>query len=159
MDLHKSFSLEKDDLVANLSERVQLLCAQAKELAEAGEFESARSTILEFWNRVGERPRLDGLDDCARAELLLRTGALSGWIGSAQQIWGAQEAAKDLISESASIFERLGLEEKVAEARIDLAICYWREGGYDEARVTLHQILELESAQRTKPGRYLTAAS
>ena len=152
MHLHKSISLEKSDLVANLSERVQLLCAQAKELAEAGEFETARSTILEFWNRVGERPRLDGLDESAQAELLLRAGALSGWIGSAQQIWGAQEAAKDLISESATIFERLGLDEKVAEARIDLAICYWREGGYDEARVTLQQILENSgrSAQRTK---------
>jgi len=142
MQLHESISLKKSVLVADLSERAQLLCAQAKELAEAGEFESARSAILEFWNRVGERPRLEGLDDCARAELLLRAGALSGWIGSAQQIWGAQEAAKDLISESASIFERLALDEKVAEARIDLAICYWREGGYDEARVTLQQILE-----------------
>lgn len=142
MNLHQSISLEKNDPVANLSERVQLLCAQAKEMTEAGEFESARSTIVEFWNRVGERPRFDGLDDSARAELLLRAGALSGWIGSAQQIWGAQEVAKDLISESASMFERLGQDEKTAEARIDLAICYWREGGYDEARITLHQILD-----------------
>jgi tetratricopeptide (TPR) repeat protein len=142
MNLHQSISLEKSDLIATLSERAQVLCAQAKELAEAGEFETARSTIQDFWSRVGERPRLEGLDESARAELLLRAGALSGWIGSAQQIWGAQESAKDLISESASIFERLGLDEKVAEARIDLAICYWREGGYDEARITLHQILE-----------------
>jgi tetratricopeptide (TPR) repeat protein len=141
MQLHESISLKSSDLAASLSERVQLLCAQAKELAEAGEFESARSTILEFWDRVGERPQLDGLDEAARAELLLRAGALSGWIGSAQQIGGAQEAAKDLISESATIFEKLGLNEKVAEARIDLAICYWREGGYDEARITLQQIL------------------
>lgn len=141
MQLHESISLKKSDQIANLSERVQLLCARAKEQAEAGEFESARSTIGEFWTRVGDRPRLDGLDGSAQAELLLRAGALSGWIGSAQQIWGAQEAAKDLISESATIFEKLGLDEKVAEARIDLAICYWREGGYDEARVTLQQIL------------------
>jgi len=142
MYLHEPISLEKSDFVANLSERVQLLCARAKELAEAGEFESARSTISEFWDRVGERPRLDGLDQSAQAELLLRAGILSGWIGSTQQIGGAQEAAKDLICESATIFEKLGLDEKVAEARIDLAICYWREGGYDEARVTLQQILQ-----------------
>lgn len=142
MQLHESISFEKRDLITNPSERVHQLCARAKELAEAGEFEAARSTIGEFWNRVGERPRLDGLDELARAELLLRAGALSGWIGSAQQIWGAQEAAKDLISESASLFERLAMEEKVAEARVDLAICYWREGGYDEARITLQQILQ-----------------
>jgi tetratricopeptide (TPR) repeat protein len=142
MHLRQPISLEKSDFVANLSERVQILSERAKELAEAGEFETARSMLGEFWNRVGERPRLDGLDESAQAELLLRAGALSGWIGSAQQIWGAQEAAKDLISESAAIFERLGLDEKVAEARIDLAICYWREGGYDEARIMLQQILE-----------------
>lgn len=142
MHLHGPISLEKSGLVTNLSERVRVLCARAKELAEAGEFEAARSMMGEFWNRVGERPRLGGLDESAQAELLLRAGALSGWIGSAQQISGAQEAAKDLISESASIFEQLGLDEKIAEARIDLAICYWREGGYDEARVTLQQILQ-----------------
>ena len=34
------------------------------------------------------------------------------------------------------------MEEKVAEAGVDLAICYWREGGYDEARITLQQILQ-----------------
>ncbi len=93
--------------------------------------------------------------------MLLRAGALSGWIGSAQQIWGAQEAAKDLISESATIFERLGLEEKVAEARIDLAICYWREGGYDEARVMLQQILQSleDRPSEQKLRALLTAAS
>lgn len=142
MHLHQLISLEKSDLVANLNERVQVLCERARELTEAGEFETARASMSEFWNRVGERPRLDGLDESTQAELLLRAGALSGWIGSAQQIWGAQEAAKDLISESATIFEKLGLQEKTAEARIDLATCYWREGGYDEARVTLQQILQ-----------------
>ncbi|CAN5789220.1 hypothetical protein BH18ACI4_BH18ACI4_15110 [soil metagenome] len=142
MKLHEFVSIKESDIVASPSERAQLLCARAKELTEAGEFETARSTIQEFWDRVGEPPRLGGLDEFAQAEVLLRTGALSGWIGSARQIGGAQEVAKDLISESASIFEKLGLHEKVAEARIDLAICYWREGGYDEARVTLQQILE-----------------
>ncbi|CAN5608401.1 hypothetical protein BH20ACI3_BH20ACI3_13520 [soil metagenome] len=142
MKLHNFIPLNKSELIADTGERIQVLCARAKELTEAGEFETARSTLREFWDSVGERPRLNGLGEFAQAELLLRTGALSGWMGSAQQIWGAQEAAKDLISESAAIFEKLRLDEKVAEARIDLAICYWREGGYDEARVTLQQILE-----------------
>ena len=30
----------------------------------------------------------------------------------------------------------------MAEARVDLAICYWREGGLDEARVTLRLVLD-----------------
>jgi tetratricopeptide (TPR) repeat protein len=63
-------------------------------------------------------------------------------LGSAKQLAGAQEVAKDLISESAAIFESLGKSEKIAEAGVDLAICYWREGALDEARVTLRLVLE-----------------
>src|SRR6185295_17603448 len=38
--------------------------------------------------------------------------------------------------------ERLHKAEKVAAGRVDLAICYWREGGLDEARVTLQLVLD-----------------
>jgi len=143
-----------NDSVTALSERAHSLCALARKQEEAGDFEAACATIREFWERVGDRPHVDGLDEVVRGEVLLRSGALSGWIGSARRIIGAQEIAKDLISESATVFENLGLVERVAEARIDLAICYWREGGYDEARVTLRQVLDLlgdrQSEQRLR---------
>src|SRR5690242_12510725 len=109
---------------ADVSSVIRNLCHKAKLLEEAGDFDAAHAEIEQVWPRIGERPVLDRLDDNARAELLLRAGALSGWLGSARQIQGAQEAAKDLISESATLFEQLHLTEKVAEARIDLAICY-----------------------------------
>src|SRR5207248_1080423 len=87
-------------------------------------------------------------------EVLLRAGSLSGWIGSANQIDGAQETAKDLISQSVADFEALQETEKVAEAYIDLAICYWREGAFDEARVTLRAALsrlsDKESEQKAR---------
>ena len=95
-----------------------------------------------FWQGVPNRPETQGLGEEARAELLLRAGTLTGWLGSAKQLNGAQEIAKDLISESAATFEDLRMTEKVAEARVDLAICYWREGGLDEARVTLRLVVE-----------------
>ena len=118
------------------------LCEIAKNLEEAGEFEHAAKTLSGFWNGLLNRPKTQGLNEDAKAELLLRTGTLTGWLGSAKQASGAQEAAKDLISESAAIFERLEMTEKVAEARVDLAVCYWREGGLDEARVTLRLVLD-----------------
>src|SRR6266511_1118555 len=109
-------SLQTDNaVVSTLSERARTLCARAKDLEEAGRFEDARATISEFWQRIGERPRVEGLTEIAQAELLLRAGALSGWIGSAGKSSGAQEIAKDLISESARAFEKLGLVERVAE--------------------------------------------
>ena len=75
-------------------------------------------------------------------------------MASARQIPGAQEIAKDLISQAARSFERLELPEQSAEARVDLALCYWREGAIDEARVTLddalRQLGDLESEQRLR---------
>src|SRR5262245_61338499 len=129
-------------------------CEAAKQLEEAGEFQAAREALGDLWQGLGVRPSLDDWPIEAKAELLLRTGTLTGWLGSANQVPGAQESAKDLISESAALFEQQGLNEKVAETRIDLAICYWREGGLDEARVTLQWALDtlgnLESEQRLR---------
>ena len=116
------------------------LCWLAKSFEEAGEFDRAAETLSPFWKGLPDRPDTKGLPDDVKAELLLRSGALTGWLGSAKQISGAQELAKDLISESAAVFETLELSEKVAEARVDLAICYWREGGLDEARVALQLV-------------------
>ena len=116
------------------------LCWLAKSFEEAGEFDRAAETLSPFWKGLPDRPDTKGLPDDVKAELLLRSGALTGWLGSAKQISGAQEVAKDLISESAAVFETLELSEKVAEARVDLAICYWREGGLDEARVALQLV-------------------
>ncbi len=139
---------------ASLNERAQLVCAQAKQLEETGEYEAAQATLGEFWQRVGERPQVEGLSPLAEAEVILRAGSLSGWIGSARQLPGAQEFAKDLISEAARIFERIGMQERLAEARVDLAICYLRQGSFDEARVTLddalNQLGEAESEQRLR---------
>ncbi|MCA1604630.1 MAG: tetratricopeptide repeat protein, partial [Acidobacteria bacterium] len=60
------------------------------------------------------------------------------------------ETAKDLISESSAIFERLGLAEKVAETRVDLGICYWREGALDEARITFDDALQRLGDQQSE---------
>lgn len=140
MDLQTSvFKTVIDGAVAD---DILPLCELAKNFEEAGEFEHAAETLSAFWTGLPHRPKTEGLKEEAKAELLLRTGTLSGWLGSAKQVAGAQEVAKDLISESAAIFEKLQLIEKVAEARVDLAICYWREGGLDEARVTLRLVLD-----------------
>lgn len=154
MELHKTTAPEIVSFEQSLSDEARLRCSQAKEQEEAGNFEAARQHLSGFWQRVGERPVLKGLDDDARAEVLLRAGTLTGWIGSAQQIPASQETAKDLISESASLFEKLGSLDRVAEARIDLGICYWREGALDEARITLQEVLtqlgERETEQRLR---------
>jgi len=140
--------------VSAVVENLVPLCELAQRFEEAGEFEQAAETLSPFWTGLVNRPETKGLEPRAKAELLLRSGTLTGWLGSAKQVSGAQEVAKDLISESATLFESLGMGEKVAEARVDLAICYWREGALDEARVTLRLVLdslhESQSEQRLR---------
>jgi DNA-binding NtrC family response regulator len=143
MSLVPELLRQVDDPGLSQGERAELRCQLARELEDSGNYEAARAAMSELWQRVGERPQLEGLDQHAAGEVLLRAGALSGWIGSANQIDGAQETAKDLISESVAIFEGLQKQEKVAEAYIELGICYWREGAFDEARATLRESLRL----------------
>ncbi|HUQ31241.1 MAG TPA: sigma 54-interacting transcriptional regulator [Pyrinomonadaceae bacterium] len=154
MSLASQLLRQIDNPALGHAERARLRCRHAKELEDSGNYESAREAMGDLWRRVGERPQVEGLDQQTAAEVLLRAGTLSGWIGSANQIEGAQEIAKDLISESAVAFETLHDVEKAAEARIDLAICYWREGAYDEARVTLREVLsrltDRESEQKAR---------
>jgi CheY-like chemotaxis protein len=133
---------------SDLNERARLRCRLTKELEESGDYEGARSAMGELWQRVGERPQLEGLDDVTRADVLLRVGVLTGWIGSTKQLENAQEEAKNLITESIRLFESLGLMEKVDEAQTDLATCYWRQGALDEARDILREVLNRPTDSR-----------
>ncbi|HEV2708054.1 MAG TPA: helix-turn-helix domain-containing protein [Pyrinomonadaceae bacterium] len=139
MNLADSRLRELDNPALPLETRISLRCRLACEFIHIGQYDSAREALGEFWHGVGKRPRVEGLEAKAAAEVLLQCGTLSGWIGASQQLTGAQEAAKDLISESITLLESLGETARVAIARSDLALCYWREGAYDEARVLLMQ--------------------
>ncbi|HWS54729.1 MAG TPA: helix-turn-helix domain-containing protein [Pyrinomonadaceae bacterium] len=128
---------ELENPALSADERALLRCRLAAEFIYTGQYEDARKVLGGFWRGVGQRPDMEGLEESTAAEVLLQVGALSGWIGASRQVQGAQESAKDLISESAALFEKLGEPGRVAAARSDLAVCYWREGAYDEARVLL----------------------
>jgi tetratricopeptide (TPR) repeat protein len=131
--------LENSNLTRD--QRAEVRCQYALQLTEKGEYESARKALGELWQRVGERPVIEGLEKSTAGEVLLRAGVLTGWIGDKQQIEDAQETAKNLISESISIFESLSYGKKILEAQDELALCYWREGRYEDARIILKDVL------------------
>lgn len=135
MNLTDEHLKELDNPALTEGEFVLLRCRVASELIHRGQHDAARDALGELWRGVGERPNLKGMDESAVAEVLLQVGALSGWLGASGQVTGAQASAKDLISESAALFERLGQTTQAALAHSELALCYWREGSYDEARV------------------------
>lgn len=138
----KLIALKNQSRDLTLAERAVLSCRLAKQLEKAGEYEAACEALVEFWPKRDEPPKIDGLNEQLKADVLLRVGALAGWLGGANQTGGSQETAKDLITRSMEIFQELGESARVAEARGDLALCYWREGSYDEARITLTHALD-----------------
>jgi tetratricopeptide (TPR) repeat protein len=131
-----------DDPALTEDDRALLRCRVVADLTHRGQYEAARAALGGLWRGVGERPDMEGLSERAAAEVLLQAGVLSGWMGASGQVPGAQEAAKNLISESTALFESLGEAGRVAGARGDLALCYWREGAYDEARLLLTDAFE-----------------
>lgn len=136
---------ELDNQFLTADERAVLRCEAASELIEGGQYEAARDALGELWRGAGVRPDVAALGGAAAAAVLLKAGILSGVLGGGAR--DSQAYAKDLISESATLFERAGEREKAAFARSDLALCYWREGAYDEARILLTEASgELDSA-------------
>jgi tetratricopeptide (TPR) repeat protein len=141
------YALREETRGLSLGERAVLCCDLAKQLEKAGEYEAAYEALSEFWPERDGPPNLKDLDQATGAIVLLRVGALSGWLGSTDQAPGGQETAKDLITKSIGIFERLGQTREAAEAHGDLALCYWREGSFDEARIHLANALGLVGSE------------
>ena len=112
--------------------RAELCCELAKEFEDKGEYEEAREILSGLWPHISQRPIVKSLKPDIAAEVLMRAGVLTGWIGS-DQIADTQEQAKDLISESLAIFESRKYIKKIAEAQTELALCYMRIGEYDNA--------------------------
>jgi tetratricopeptide (TPR) repeat protein len=133
---------ELENRALNRDERAQLQCQIAADLEHKGQYEAARDALGDLWQGVGQRPALEGLSELTAAEVLLRAGSLSGYLGSIRQIEGAQEAAKNLISESITRFEALGEPARVAAAQSELGFCYRRVGAHDEARIIYYEALK-----------------
>ncbi len=134
MNLTGEFLHRLSDPSLSFDDRILVRCQLSKQLEDMGNYEQASEIMSDVWRGPGSTPHLDDLHASTAAEVLLRTGVLTGWIGLCRQTEGAQESAKDLISESISRFDKLNENVKVVEGQMELGQCYWREGAYDEAR-------------------------
>jgi tetratricopeptide (TPR) repeat protein len=151
MNLSVDLLQQLEDPALTADERARLRTELAKKFEDAGDYEAAREALGGLWQGVGVRPRVDDLDDEGTVgQVLLHVGVLTGWIGSSEQIPGSQERAKDLLTESVGIFDRLGDASSAAEAQTELAYCYWREGAFDEARIVLKEVLRGQSLDRER---------
>lgn len=132
--------LDTSDLTPNTEALAR--CEIAFTLKDRADYKGALEIMRPLWDGVGTRPNTKALLPGVAADVLICTGILTGWIGSIQRIKNAQETAKDLISEGISYYESQSDFRKVAEARSEIAYCYWREGQLNEARIMLLEALE-----------------
>jgi|SRR5215207_9372113 len=133
---------ELDNPSLTENDRALLRCHIAADLIHAGQYEAAREALGDLWPGVGERPDVKKLPPVTAAEVLLQCGVLTGWLGSARNVSGAQEKAQDLLTEALRKFQSQGKRSKVSEAQYELGMCYWRLGQYDEARVVMREALK-----------------
>jgi len=138
--MRTSPKLDTSHLTAN--EKAELKCRTALELKDRGEYQAARDVMFPLWKGIGTRPDTKGLDADVVPRVLLCVGILAGWLGGVSGTKDADDYARDLITESITLYEALGDSRKVAEARAELAQCYWRAGANDEARIWLSTALE-----------------
>ena len=132
--------LDTSHLTAN--QEAELRCRTALELKDRGDYDGAREAMRPLWKGIGNRPKTQGLSAAVIPEVLLCVGILTGWLGSRSEIKEADDYARDLITESITLFETLGESRKVAEARTELAYCYWRAGDNDSARILFNEALK-----------------
>ena len=141
MTLRTSLLRELENQSLSVDRHAELCCELARECENKGEYEEAQKVLSRYWRGIGERPKLAGLEPGTAAEILLRAGVLTGLIQN--QNTDAQEKAKNLISESLTIFESQRYKKKIAEAQTELALCYWRTGEIDDARDLLEEALSI----------------
>lgn len=143
MTLRPSLLRELDNPNLSVDSRAELCCEIARDFENKGEYEEARKALRDYWRRLGEQPKLSGLEETTAAEVLLRVGVLTGYVGSKNQIADAQETAKDLVTQCHTIFQARHSKKKIAEAQTELALIYWRTGENNEARDCLNEALSL----------------
>jgi tetratricopeptide (TPR) repeat protein len=133
---------ELDNPSLTEDERVLLRCRVAADLIHRGQYEAAREALGGLWPGVGRRPSVNNLPPAVAAEVLLQCGTLTGWLGSVRNVSGAQEQAKDMLSEAERKFRSQGMPAKASEAQYELGMCYWRLGAYDESRLVMQEALK-----------------
>src|ERR1700752_425817 len=128
------------------SEQIQVYCAVVREQIDAGNYEAA-CQILRPWWVFGNWPLVDGLSQQSCADLLFTAGELAGCVASTKQVPQGQKHGEELLNGSIALFEQLVSGRRAAEARTELALCYYRQGLFDLSRSALIQVLNRLSHQ------------
>ena len=110
-------------------------------LERCGKYEEALAELRHIWEDTNSFPAVADFPARAAAEIILRCGAIIGFLGHNKQIPGSQEKSKNLLTEARNRFLHLYDVEKIAECENYLALAYWRGGEMVEAEAWVEEAL------------------
>lgn len=122
----------------NTAELLQLI-EEARNAELCRDTESLRKTLQVVWN-IEETPNFNPYDDAIKAQLLRLCGVFLSFYGFARTLKNYQLRGKDLLTNAIEIFETKKLLDKAAEAKINLAFCYWNLGEINECETILEVV-------------------
>ncbi len=137
---HGALPIQIVSLELTPTEQVPVYCAIAREQIDTGNYEAA-CKVLQPWWVFGNWPKLDGLNQQCCADLLFTAGELAGCVASTRQLPRGQKHGEELLNGAIALFEQSAFRLRAAEGRIELALCYYRQGLFDIGRSTLIRVL------------------
>jgi len=108
-------------------------------LERCGKYEEALAELRHIWKDTNDFPDINGFVPRAAAEIILRCGALIGFLGQNKQIPNSQEKSKNLLGEARNRFLDIYDVEKIAECENYLALAYLRGGEMVEAETWVEE--------------------
>lgn len=115
-------------------------------LERCGKYEEGLALVRDLWPDKTQLPNIEELDSRDAAEMLLRCGAVFGFLGHTKQLPNAQEKSKNLLTAAHERFLDIYDVTRVAECETYLALAYWRTGEIKEARSFVETALARELA-------------
>jgi tetratricopeptide (TPR) repeat protein len=110
-------------------------------LERRGRYEEALAELRHIWEDINSFPEVEDFAPRPAADIILRCGALIGFLGHIKQIPNSQERSKNLLTEARSRFFDIYDVEKIAECENYLALAYWRTGELTEAETWVEESL------------------
>ena len=123
-----------------------------------GKYDEALAELGDIWDDTTKFPDVEEYESRTAAEIILRCGALIGFLGHNKQIPNSQEKSKNLLTEARNRFLDIYNVEKIAECENYLALAYWRTGELVEAETWIEESLthNLSDSTHIRLYSYLT---
>lgn len=124
------------------AELLQLI-EEARNVELCGDLDSLRRILQTVWT-IEETPTFNDYEELIKGELLRLCGIFLSYYGKySLNRKNYQVRGKDLLINAVEIFDANKISDKAAEAKINLAFCYWNLGEVNEAEAIL-DIVEAE---------------